>query len=135
MKVILSLAGALVGLASPLGASEPLSLKVRPNVAMAPATVIVQAMIEPDAQNRAVEIVAESDDFYRSSHFQLEGDRARRTSQLELRSLPPGAYDVRVTLMGPGGATRAIVRQHVNIIGEGNLPADPSSGAYQRKPK
>lgn len=128
MKVTVSLVCALVGMASPLGASGPLLLKVTPNVAMAPATVRVLATIEPDAQNRMVEIVAESDDFYRSSQIQLEGDRARRTSLIELRSLPAGAYDVKVTLKGPGNATRAAIRQRVQIVGDGQSLADLVNG-------
>ncbi len=131
MKVTMSLVCALVGMASPLGASEPLSLKVTPSVAIAPATVRVLARIEPDTQNRMVEIVAESDDFYRSSQIQLEGDRARRTSLIELRSLPAGAYDVRVTLKGPGDATRAIIRQRVQIVGDSQQLGDLISGLRQ----
>ncbi len=136
MKVAISLVCALALAAKPLGANEPLSLKVRPHVAMAPATVIVLAMIEPDLENRAVEIVAESDDFYRSSLIQLDGDRSRRTNQLELRSLPPGEYEVRATLKGPGDATRVIIQRRVSIVGEGSLPgippSDPSPGAGRR---
>jgi len=128
MKIRIGLVCAFVVAASPLAAGEPLSLKVRPQVAMAPATVTVLTTIEPDMQNRMVEIVAESDDFYRSSHIQLEGDRARRTSLVELRGLPAGAYDVRVTLKGPGDVTRAVIRQTVQIMGEGGLPGDTSSG-------
>jgi hypothetical protein len=128
MKVTLSILCALASAAAPLGASEPLALRVNPNVAMAPATVRVVAMIEPDAQNRLVEIVAESDNFYRSSQLQLEGAHARRTSLIELRSLPPGAYEVRATLKGPGDVTRAVTRQHVQVMGEGRWPGEPASG-------
>ena len=55
-------------------------------------------MIEADQDNRAVEIVAESADFYRSSQIQLEGDKAPRTTNFEFRSLPPGTYEVRALL-------------------------------------
>ena len=37
----------------------------------------------------------------------------------EFRSLPPGTYEVRATLLGAGGQTRGIVRQQVNVISSG----------------
>jgi hypothetical protein len=101
---------------SPTGAGEKLALKVSPAVAFAPANLAVRTMVEADAQNRVIEIVAESDDFYRSSEVQLDGDRAPRTNLFEFRSLPPGTYEVRATLFGAGGEQRAAMRQQVNVI-------------------
>ena len=66
-----------------------------------------------------MEISAESDDFYRSSAIQLDGDKAPRTTQFEFRSLPPGMYAVRAILRGSDGHTRAAVRQDVNVIASG----------------
>jgi hypothetical protein len=100
----------------PLGAGERITIKVSPAVAFAPANLLVRTMIVADADNRAVEIIAESQDFYRSSEIQLEGDKAPRTSQFEFRSLPPGTYEVRANLIGVGGQQRAFVRQQVNVI-------------------
>ena len=65
-------------------------------------------MIEADQDNRAVEIIAESADFYRSSEIQLEGDKAPRTTNFEFRSLPPGTYEVRALLIGTGGRAARI---------------------------
>jgi hypothetical protein len=101
------------------GAGERISVKVSPAVAFAPANLVVRTIIEADADNRAVEIVAESPDFYRSSQMQLEGDRAPRTTRFEFRSLPPGTYDVRATLIGADGEHRALARQSVNVIASG----------------
>ena len=120
MKVGAALFGILmlVG-ARPLGAGERMTLKVSPAVAFAPANLIVRATIPADADNRAVQIVAESDDFYRSSQIQLEGESAPRTSMFEFRSLPPGNYEVRALLLGSGGQQRAFARQQVNVIPSG----------------
>ena len=104
----------------PLGAGERLTIKVSPAVAFAPANLIVRTMIVADADNRAVEIIAESADFYRSSMVQLEGDKAARTSSFEFRSLPPGTYEVRANLFGTRGEQRATVRQQVNIMASGS---------------
>lgn len=105
--------------ALPLGAGQRLTLKVSPAVSFAPANLIVRATIVADADNRAVEIVAESDDFYRSSQIQLEGERAAHTNMFEFRSLPPGTYEVRASLVGADGRSRAVARQQVNVFASG----------------
>ena len=120
MKVRACLLGILITSTTlPIGAGERITMKVSPAVSFAPANLVVRATIEADADNRAVEIVAESPDFYRSSEIQLEGDRAARTTTFEFRSLPPGTYEVRAKLLGVDGQQRAAVRQQVNVIASG----------------
>jgi hypothetical protein len=102
-----------------IGAGERVSIRVSPAVAFAPANLVVRASVEADEANRIMQIVAESQDFYRSSEVQLEGDKAPRTSMIEFRSVPPGTYEVRVTVMGSGGEPRAFARQQVNVIATG----------------
>jgi hypothetical protein len=120
MKVRLYLFGILmVMMALPLGAGERLTIKVSPAISFAPANLNVRAMIEVDAQNRMVEVVADSANFYRSSEIQLEGDKAPRTTNFEFRSLPPGTYEVTVMLIGADGRQRALARQQVNVISSG----------------
>jgi len=53
--------------AAPLEAGERVSMRVTPVHAFEPATVRVTATIERDAQNRAMEIVADSEGFYRAA--------------------------------------------------------------------
>ena len=103
-----------------VGAGERITMKVSPAVSFAPANLVVRTTILADAENRAVEIVAESPDFYRSSEIQLEGDKAARTTTFEFRSLPPGTYEVRAKLYGADGQARAAVRQQVNVIASGS---------------
>jgi hypothetical protein len=120
MKLGAALFGILMLIGAPLlGAGERMTLKVSPAVAFAPANLVVRATIPADADNRAVEIVAESDDFYRSSQIQLEGEKAARISLFEFRSLPPGTYQVRANLLGADGRSRAMIRQQVNVIASG----------------
>jgi hypothetical protein len=120
MKARACVLGILMAITSlPLGAGERITMKVSPAVAFAPANLVVRATIEVDADNRAVEIVAESPDFYRSSEIQLEGDRAARTTTFEFRSLPPGTYEVRAKLFGADHQQRAAVRQQINVIATG----------------
>jgi hypothetical protein len=111
----------LCAAAMPAGAREHdrLTLRVSPSVSFAPANLVVRATILADPENRAVEISAESPDFYRSSEIQLDGDRAPRTSLFEFRSLPPGNYEIKATLRGSAGEERASVSQQVNVIASG----------------
>ena len=106
----------------PAGARERerMTMRVSPAVAFAPANLIVRTTVEADPDNRAMEIVAESLDFYRSSEIQLDGDSAPRTSVFEFRSLPPGAYEVKAVLMGSDGEPRVTLRQSVNVIASGS---------------
>jgi hypothetical protein len=103
----------------PARAGERITMRVSPSISFAPANLIVRATIEADAENRMVQIVAESPDFYRSSEIQLDGDHAARTNTLEFRSLPPGRYEVRAALHGANGQRLAIVRQQINVMPSG----------------
>jgi hypothetical protein len=119
MSVRLFLVGVLTLAAGPLGAGERLSMRVSPAFSFAPAYLTVRAMVEANKDNRAIEIVAESIDFYRSSEIQLDGDRAPRTTMFEFRALPGGVYQVRAVLKGSRGQHLAVVYTSVNVIGTG----------------
>jgi hypothetical protein len=102
-----------------VGAKEPLSMQVSPAMAFAPANLVIRTRLEPDANNGAIEVVAESGEFYRSSLIQLEGDRAPRTTTFEFRSVPEGQYEVTALLIGTDGQRRALARSHVNVMESG----------------
>jgi hypothetical protein len=82
---------------------ESLSMRVTPEVALAPGFFTVTVTVETDAMNRSLEIVAESPDFYRSSRIQLDGERAPRFNRFEFRNLPTGLYQVTGVLIGANG--------------------------------
>jgi predicted phage tail protein len=111
--LVLGLALAATSAAS---ANQPLAIKVSPAVSFAPTDLIVQTRVEPDAENRSMEVVAESTDFYRSSTVELEGERAAKTTRFEFRGLPQGEYDVTVTVAGADGRRRSIAHSTVNVI-------------------
>jgi hypothetical protein len=121
MKVRTCLAGLVFLFSGALGANDRLSIRVSPAVAFAPANLVIRTTVEADSSNRAIEIVAESPDFYRSSEIRLDGERAPRTTMFEFRSLPSGAYSVRAVLKGQGGHKLATVERTVNIV-EGMTP-------------
>jgi hypothetical protein len=103
-----------------VGAKEPLSMRVYPAVSFAPADLVIRTSIEPDANNRAMEVVADSGEFYRASEIQLEGDRAPKTTTFEFRSLPPGEYAVTAVVVGADGRQRALARTLINVVESGS---------------
>jgi hypothetical protein len=98
------------------GAKKPISIQVSPVMSFAPANLMIRARLEPDADNREIEVVAQSDDFYRSSAIQLEGDRAPRTLMFEFRSVPSGEYQVTAVVVGTNGQQRAVARSSVHVV-------------------
>lgn len=106
----------LAASASALGAGEQMTMKVSPEVAYAPADLVVQARIEANPENRAIEVVVDSPDFYRRSLIELDGELAPRTTVFELRNLPGGRYVVTTRLLGLSGQPRSIASQTVSVI-------------------
>ena len=109
--LVLAMASTTVG-----SAKESLSIRVSPATSFAPTNLVIQARVEPDANNRAIEVVADSEEFYRASTMPLEGDRAARTTMFQFRSLPPGEYEVTAALIGADGRLRATAHSHVDVI-------------------
>ena len=87
-----------------------------PAFSFAPANLVIRASVEPDAQNRSIEVIADSEQFYRSSLIQLEGDRAPKTMMFEFRSLPPGDYQLTATVNGPAGQLRSVTHATVTVF-------------------
>ncbi len=98
----------VLAMALPSAAGAPLTMNVTPRMALEPAFVTVQTTIEANPDNRGLEIVAESGDYYRSSFIQLDGANAPRLNVVEFKNLPTGTYDVTSVLVGAAGQ-RAIV--------------------------
>jgi hypothetical protein len=107
-------------LAVPIGAADRLAMRVSPAVAFAPANLVVKTMVEANKENRSIEISAESDEFYRSSEIQLDGDKAPRTTLFRFPSLPGGSYVVRAVLRGAGGHTIAYSETNMNVVAGGS---------------
>jgi hypothetical protein len=114
MKTLLG--GVLLTAALPVAASDALRLKVSPEMSMEPAWITVQVLIEPDADNRAIDVVAESEDYFRSSRLQLDGENASRVTVFQYKDLPAGEYEVRGVLIGRDGSSRAVVRRAFTVM-------------------
>lgn len=92
------------------GATEKLMLRVTPNVSAAPSTVVVKATVTRNADNRWLQIEAESGAFYRSSEVQLDGDKAPLITEVRLTNLPGGEYIVRAVLRSNLGEETVVQR-------------------------
>jgi|SRR5688572_19741734 hypothetical protein len=108
----------LITSALSVGAGETLTMNASPEISFAPARLTVRAVVEPDSDNRAIEIAIDSPDFYRSSRIQLEGDRAPRVSVIEFRGVPGGNYEISAKLLGQDGEPRAYARRMVDVISD-----------------
>jgi hypothetical protein len=89
--------------AAPLNGGEPLRLRVSPAVGTAPGFLTVRVSVEAVADDRFLEVVAESPDFYRSSQISIDGRNAGRQSIFEFRNLPTGLYHVTGVIGGVHG--------------------------------
>ncbi|HWO90609.1 MAG TPA: hypothetical protein VNP53_01450, partial [Methylomirabilota bacterium] len=98
------------------GANQPVTMQISPAMSFAPANLVIRARLEPHVNNRAMEVIAESADFYRSSAIELAGDRAPRTVTFEFRGLPPGEYEVTAAVIGTDDRRRALVRARVYVM-------------------
>jgi hypothetical protein len=80
-----------------------LRIDVFPRISTAPAAVRIRAIVTPDAANRALQIVAESGSYYRSSRIPLDGANAASITEMTLKNLPGGEYDMVVVLVAADG--------------------------------
>jgi hypothetical protein len=88
--------------------AEPtLRASIRPRIGHAPAVVIIEVIVEPASENRFLDVVVDSGDYYRSSRVQLVGAAAPRVSVVEFRAVPAGTYDVLISMSGETGKVRA----------------------------
>jgi hypothetical protein len=96
--------------------NQPLAIRVSPAVSFAPANLVIRTSVEPDGENRSLEVIADSGGFYRASGVTLDGDRAPKTTQFEFRSVPAGEYEVTVIVTGGDGRQRAVSRAHTKVL-------------------
>jgi hypothetical protein len=97
------------------GSPAPMTMKVSPRTAMAPALIRVEIAVEADDDNRMLRVIAESLDFYRASEMQIDGSTGPRVRWIDFRSLPSGTYEISATLSGIRGR-RAMSTQVVQVL-------------------
>src|SRR5215467_13278664 len=100
------------------GAEERMRITVNPSVGVAPTDIHITARVAPNDDNRALEVVAESAEFLRSSEEPLDGAAAPRVTSIVFRGLPAGEYLVTATLKAADG-TVVVAKRFLRV-------ADPS---------
>jgi len=106
-----------LGAAAAVGAAERVTMTVSPPQSFAPSDMVVRVHVVPDAANRALVIVADSADYYRSSVVQIDGESGPRIIVLELRSVPSGDYQIRAAVVDAAGHELGNVRREAIVLG------------------
>jgi hypothetical protein len=109
----------LWGLASgkSIGGHELLTAQISPRITSAPGYVVVRAFVDASDDNRGLEVIAQSDDFVRSSTIELNGGSAPRLNVFQFQSLPAGEYEVRAALLGTNGVRATTARTVLVVSG------------------
>jgi hypothetical protein len=94
-------------------AKEIVEIKLHGYYFAAPATVPITVAVEPGEKNRILVVEVDSEDYFRSSGVELDGDREKRLHSVEFKSLPAGEYTLRAEVRSKtevlGTATGALV--------------------------
>jgi hypothetical protein len=127
--------GVFLSAAVTVNAGERLTIAASPLQSFAPTNVSVRVHVPPDDANRALEVSADSGEYYRSSLIQLAGKDAPRTITVEFQRLPGGQYEIRGALLDSVGHARAFARQQVTVLpsaGDADETFPPHSRAVGR---
>ena len=119
MRVTLMLSALLWLTTTSATGDEPLVIVVSPLISFAPTDMTIRTRIVPNDENRTLEIVAESDEFYRSSQIPLEGERAPAMIVVEFRDLPSGNYEIYGSLTDGAGHRRAMAKRRARVVKSG----------------
>jgi len=119
VRVLLMLSTFVALTAISASSGEQLRIAVTPAQSFAPSNLNIRARVVRDAENRALTVVAESEEFYRSSQVPLEGEQAPSTIMFQFRGVPDGEYQVYAILTDSVGHQRAIAQQTVRVIPSG----------------
>jgi hypothetical protein len=103
LAVLIAVTVGAIGAVTGDAAEKRLRIDVRPRFAMAPGSFRVRAIVAPAENNRALEVVADGDHYYRSSTIELDGANAATVTEMFMRNLPRGTYQMRVTLTDADG--------------------------------
>jgi hypothetical protein len=107
---LVALLCASFALTTPLSGNDALKMQVWPAIQREPAVLTVRVSVEPSADNRMLQIVAESSSYFRRSEVQMDGERSAPLNVFEFRNLPTGLYQVTSALIGPHGQRATATR-------------------------
>src|SRR5690554_3563608 len=58
---------------APASAAEDMTVHISPKVTRRPGALLVRVKVEPHEENRALVVETDSEDYFRSSEYQVEG--------------------------------------------------------------
>ena len=108
--------GLFLSAAMVVNAGERLTMVVSPVQSFAPSTLTVRMHVPSDDANRALEVSADSGEYYRSSRIQLDGKDAPSTITVEFPGLPGGEYEIRGVLIDSAGHARVVAREQATVL-------------------
>jgi hypothetical protein len=116
MRATLVLVGVVLLSTLTMDAGERLNVRVSPRVSYAPADLFIYVSVEHRAEDRILRVSAISEDFYRSSEKQLDGENNARVTIFNFRQLPSGSYDIEADLIGANGRATQVARCDVTVL-------------------
>lgn len=110
---------AVLFLSSTIGASSPLTLRVDPQVGVAPLSITIKIHVPPNSLNRGIGLIIDGPDFYSNSSITIDGLNGPTTIVRRFERLPAGEYGVMAALgiEGPRGLQEAS-RVQVQVLVE-----------------
>lgn len=117
MRSRLWLFGLALSTATLAAEGDPVTLRVNPTISVAPTMLAIRVNVAPQPENRALEIVLDSSDFYRLSRVELNGDRGPIVSTMRIDHVPAGEYEVTATVIGADGKRGTRARAFVEVMG------------------
>jgi hypothetical protein len=80
-----------------------LTVRVTPLVRVTRGDASGMVSVPRHADNRVLRVILESEDYYRASDVQLDGEDAPQSHSFYWRDVPPGSYRVTVQVYGTEG--------------------------------
>jgi hypothetical protein len=96
--------------------ADEVTLRLTARFVSAPAYVRSLIRVVPNAENRVMRVAIDSDGYFRSSEFQLEGDKAPVSHWIDFKDVPAGHYQLTVEVIGSTG-TRVTRHADFQVLG------------------
>lgn len=117
-SAFLILAAAALAMPTAIAGDDIVEIRLRGHYYAEPATVHITVAIEPAADQRALIIEADGEQYFRSSALALDGESGKRLHSVEFRNLPAGAYILRAEVRSTDEVL-ATARQDLFVTGTG----------------
>lgn len=108
-----------------------MTIAVSPMFSHAPSRLHVRVRVEPNADNRRLVITADSEEFYRSSDVQLDGDESPKTIERDFPEVPGGTYEVKAALIDNTGKECAFAHAQATVISPDREPENPKEEHHE----